>query len=127
MAVPFHYRFCLHHVSRTLEQKVQIVNNAVDSCHSIGIENPKVAAVCAVEVVNPDMPPTLDAAELTKMNEKGEIAGCTLYLTSLPLTTQWTLRLQSIRRLKEVAGNADIFLMPNIETQETEFINPSPS
>lgn len=100
----------------TLEQKVQIVNNAVDLCHSIGIENPKVAAVCAVEVVNPDMPPTLDAAELTKMNEKGEIKGCTLYG---PLAFDNAVDLEAAKHKKienEVAGNADIFLMPNIET-----------
>lgn len=100
----------------TLEQKVQIINNAVELCHSIGIENPKVAPICAVEVINPDMPPTVDAAELTKMNQNGEITGCTVFG---PLAFDNAISEEAAKHKgisNEVAGRADIFLMPNIET-----------
>lgn len=99
----------------TLEQKVSIVNNAVKLAHSLGNENPKVAPVCAVEVVNPDMPPTLDAQELTRMNEAGEIKGCQVYG---PLAFDNAISQEAAEHKKinhPVAGNADIFLMANIE------------
>lgn len=98
-----------------LDQKVQIIENAVDLAHSLGIEDPKVAPVCAVEVVNPDMPATVDAAALTEMNEKGEIKGCTVYG---PLAMDNALDEEAARHKKidnPVAGHADIFMMANIE------------
>ena len=99
----------------TLEQKVQIVNNTVEFCHSLGITQPKVAVLCAVEVVNPAMPPTLDAAELTGMNQRGEIKGCLLYG---PLAFDNAVNEEAARHkniVNPVAGKADILLMPNIE------------
>ena len=60
----------------TLEDKVAIINNTVEVCHACGIPNPKVAPLAAVEVVNPKMPATVEAAELTKMNDEGKITGC---------------------------------------------------
>ncbi|MFB0959474.1 phosphate butyryltransferase [Clostridiaceae bacterium HFYG-1003] len=99
----------------TLQQKVGIINNAVKLAHALGNENPKVAPVCAVEVVNPDMPATLDAAELTRMNEAGEITGCTVYG---PLAFDNAIDQEAATHKKishPVAGNADIFLMANIE------------
>ena len=59
-----------------LKQKVQIINNSVMVAKSCGIENIKVAPICAVEVVNPDMPATVDAALLSKMSDRGQIKGC---------------------------------------------------
>ena len=59
-----------------LKAKVQIINNSVGVAHACGIELPKVAPVCAVEVVNPDMPATIDASLLSKMNDRGQIKGC---------------------------------------------------
>ena len=99
----------------TLEQKVAIINNAVKLAHSLGNDNPKVAPVCAVEVVNPDMPPTLDAQALTKMNETGEITGCQVYG---PLAFDNAIDREAAVHKKishPVAGQADIFLMANIE------------
>ncbi len=52
----------------TLEDKTAIINNTVEVCHACGIAEPKVAPVAAVEVVNPKMPCTVDADELTKLN-----------------------------------------------------------
>ena len=60
----------------TLEEKVKIIENALEIANAFGVENPKVAPLAAVEVVNPKMPATIDAAELTKMNAEGKIKGC---------------------------------------------------
>jgi phosphate butyryltransferase len=60
----------------TLEQKVDIIVNAVDAMHKLGWECPNVAVVCALEQVNPAMPQTVDAAALAKMNDRGQITGC---------------------------------------------------
>lgn len=62
----------------SLEDKKHIIENAVKVFHAIGYDNPKVGILCAVEKVNPKMPETLEAAELQRMNEAGEITGCTI-------------------------------------------------
>ena len=62
--------------SPTLEQKADIIRNAVGAMHKLGWELPKVAVVGALEKVNPALPHTVDADELKKMNERGEITGC---------------------------------------------------
>lgn len=98
-----------------LKAKVDIVNNAVKVAKAIGIELPKVAPVCAVEVVNPDMPATIDASILSKMNERGQIKGC---IIDGPLALDNALSLEAAKHKKitsPVAGMADIVLMPNIE------------
>lgn len=99
-----------------LKAKVQILNNSVDVAHACGIKVPKVAAVCAVEVVNPDMPATIDASLLAKMNERGQIKGC---LVDGPLALDNALSEEAAHHkgiTGEVAGKADIILLPNIET-----------
>ena len=99
-----------------LKGKVQILNNAVGVAKACGIELPKVAAVCAVEVVNPDMPSTIDAAMLAKMNDRGQIKNC---IVDGPLALDNALSLEAAHHkgiTGEVAGNADIILLPNIES-----------
>ncbi|MCH5278258.1 MAG: phosphate butyryltransferase [Christensenellaceae bacterium] len=59
-----------------LEKKAGIVRNAVDFFHKIGIEKPNVAALCAIETINPKMQETVDAAELKRMSLEGELEGC---------------------------------------------------
>lgn len=98
-----------------LKAKVQILNNAVDVAHACGIELPKVAPVCAVEVVNPDMPATVDAALLSKMNDRGQIKGC---IVDGPLALDNALSEEAAKHKGiegKVAGKADIILLPNIE------------
>lgn len=98
-----------------LNAKVDILNNSVNVAHAIGIECPKVAPICAVEVVNPSMPPTVDADALSKMNENGEIKGC---IVSGPLALDNALSMEAAAHKKisgPVAGQADIMLLPNIE------------
>lgn len=60
----------------TLEDKINIIHNTLEITSACGIENPKVAPLAAVEVVNPKMPATVEADELTQMNQRGEITGC---------------------------------------------------
>jgi len=98
-----------------LQEKVSIVNNAVSCCHALGVERPRVAALAAVEVVNPDMPCTLDAAALVQMNRRNQIKGCVI---DGPLALDNALSEEAARHkgvVSEVAGHADVLLVPDIE------------
>jgi len=59
-----------------LRNKIELINNAVEVAHALGNLNPKVAVLSATEFVLPNLPSTLDAAALAKMNERGQIRGC---------------------------------------------------
>lgn len=99
----------------TLEEKVNIIHNAVDTAHACGISCPKVAPLCAVETVNPKMQPTLDADALTKMYENGEFEGCEIFG---PLSMDLAIDPEAAVHkgvTNPVAGNADILLFPNID------------
>lgn len=99
----------------TLEDKVHIIENTVKVAHACGLECPKVAPLAAVEVVNPKMPETLDAAELTKMNEEGKITGC---IVDGPLSMDIAIDPEAAAHKgasgRKVAGDADILLFPDI-------------
>lgn len=99
-----------------LKEKVQIINNAVTVAKACGIECPKVAPVCAVEVVNPNMPATLDAALLSKMSDRGQIKGC---VVDGPFSLDIALSEEAAKhkgiKNNEVAGKADIIMLPNID------------
>ncbi|MBK5240828.1 phosphate butyryltransferase [Clostridium sp.] len=98
-----------------LKEKIDIINNSVTVAKACGIEIPKVAAVCAVEVVNTSMQATLDAAMLSKMSDRGQIKGC---IVDGPLGLDNALSEEAARHKKiegPVAGKADILLMANIE------------
>lgn len=100
----------------TLEEKVGILNNALQVAHSIGIDMPKVAPICAVEVVNPGMQATLDASVLTQMNKRGQIKGC---IVDGPLGFDNAISKEAAEHKgikSDVAGDADILLVPNIES-----------
>ncbi len=102
-------------ITPDLEQKAQIVKNAVKVAHSIGIHMPKVAPLAAVEVINPAMQATLDAAALTVMNKRGQITDC---IVDGPLAldnavSQLAAEHKGIKG--DVAGKADILLVPAIE------------
>lgn len=102
-------------VAPTLEQKVQIVQNAIDVAHAMGISLPRVAILAATEVVNPKIPSTLDAANLSKMADRGQIQGG---LVDGPLALDNAISPESarIKGIKsEVAGYADILIAPDIE------------
>lgn len=102
-------------IAPDLEQKTQIINNAVQLAKSIGIDLPRVAPIAAVEVVNPSMQATLDAAALTVMNKRGQISGC---IIDGPLALDNAVSVLAAEHKgihSEVAGKADILLVPAIE------------
>lgn len=102
-------------IAPSLEQKVDLINNAVAIAHALGNENPKVAALAAVEKVNEKMPCTLDAAELAAMNRRGEIEGC---VVDGPLQFDNVVSEEAAAHKgiqSEVAGKADVLLVPDIE------------
>jgi len=102
-------------IAPDLEQKAQIIKNAVSIARSIGIDVPKVAPVAAVEVVNPAMQATLDAAALTVMNKRGQILDC---IVDGPLGLDNAVSALAAEHKgihSEVAGSADILLVPTIE------------
>jgi phosphate butyryltransferase len=102
-------------VAPDLEQKVQIVQNAIHVAHALGVTLPRVAVLAATEVVNPKIPTTLDAANLSKMADRGQIRGG---LVDGPLALDNAISPESarIKGIKsEVAGYADILIAPDIE------------
>jgi phosphate butyryltransferase len=103
-------------ISPDLKQKAQIIQNAIYYAHSMGIEKPKVAVVAALELVNPDMPATIDAACLAKMSERGQIVGG---VVDGPLGFDNAIsREAAVHKGIEspVSGEVDIVLVPNIES-----------
>lgn len=99
-----------------LTQKVQLIENAVKVMHALGNENPKVAVLSAVETINPDLDSTIDAAVLSKMNQRGQIKGC---IVDGPFALDNAIypaaaKMKNIN--SPVAGQADILLCPNIES-----------
>ena len=99
----------------TLEDKANIIRNTVEICEACGIENPKVAPLAAVEVVNPKMPETVEADELTKMNERGEIERCIVDgPLSLDLATVPEAAEHKGATDRKIVGDADVLLFPDI-------------
>ena len=99
-----------------LEHKVHILNNAVSFIRKIGVDKPKIAALSAIEMVNEKMPSTMDAALLSIMQRRGQIKNC---LVDGPLAFDNAVSLESKKQKNlggEVAGNADILLVPNVES-----------
>lgn len=99
----------------TLEDKVHIINNTLPVAKACGIDCPKVAPLAAVEVVNPKMPATVEAAELTRMNAEGEITGC---IVDGPLSFDLAIDAEAAKHKaatdRKVQGDADIMLFPDI-------------
>lgn len=99
----------------TLEDKVNIIKNTIPVCRACGVEVPKVAPLAAVEVVNPKMPVTVDAAELTRMCEEGELTGC---IVDGPLSMDIAIDPEAARHKgatdRKIQGDADILLFPDI-------------
>ena len=99
----------------TLEEKVDICQNAIDLAHILGIAKPKVAILSAVETINPKIPGTLDAAALCKMADRGQITGA---LLDGPLAFDNAISIEAARTKSirsPVAGEADILLVPDLE------------
>ena len=99
-----------------LKDKAGMINNAVVVAHACGIEMPKVASICPVEVVNTSMQSTVDAALLAKMSDRGQIKGC---IVDGPFALDNAISEEAAHHKGvkgPVAGKADVLLLPNIET-----------
>lgn len=103
-------------IDPSLAQKRDIVQNAIDLAHIVGIETPKVAILSAVETVSSDIKSTLDAAALCKMAQRGQIAGGLLDgpLAFDNAVSEAAARTKGI--VSEVAGQADILVVPDLES-----------
>ena len=101
----------------TINEKMALIDNAVEFAHSIGIENPKVAAVCALEKVNHIMRETEEAMRLSKMNDIGQIRGC---IVDGPLSFDLAINPKTPKykgmEKRKIKGDADIILFPNIHS-----------
>ncbi|MBE5831173.1 MAG: phosphate butyryltransferase [Butyrivibrio sp.] len=100
----------------TLEDKKVIIEYTVDVARACGVECPKVAPLAAVEVVNPKMPVTVEAAELTRLNEEGEIKNC---IVDGPLSMDLAIDPEAAQHKagalnRKIVGDADILLFPDI-------------
>jgi len=103
-------------IDPTLTEKVDIVQNAIDLAHALGIAEPKVAILAAIEVVNPAMRATTDAAALCKMADRRQITGGVL---DGPLAFDNAVSLVAAKTkgiLSAVAGRADILVVPDLES-----------
>ncbi|MDD3031268.1 MAG: phosphate acyltransferase [Candidatus Caldatribacteriota bacterium] len=97
-----------------LKTMVSVIRNAVTVSNKLGIMNPKVALLAAVEVVNPDMEDTVQASILCKMNQRGQIPGC---IIDGPLALDVAISEFAVKKKgieSPVAGQADILIVPNI-------------
>jgi len=102
-------------IAPNLKDKIAIVNNSVSFLLRLGYEMPKVAVLGAVEMVNENMEATLDAALLSKMNQRDQIRNC---IIDGPLAFDNAISLESAQHKgikSEVAGDTDLLLMPDIE------------
>jgi phosphate acetyltransferase len=103
-------------IAPTLEDKVDIIQNAIDLAHIIGIPEPKVAILSAVETVNPKIQSTLDAAALCKMADRGQIKGG---LLDGPLAFDNAVSIVAAKTkgiVSAVAGRAEILVVPDLES-----------
>lgn len=121
MEVPTYHRPLLItdaaiNIAPTLEEKMHIIQNAIDLAHIIGIPEPKVAILSAVETVNPKIQSTLDAAALCKMADRGQIKGGILdgplaFDNAVSIIAAKTKGIKSA-----VAGHAEILVVPDLES-----------
>jgi phosphate butyryltransferase len=98
-----------------LRQKADILQNTVNFARALGVECPKVACLAAVEVVNPDMPCSVDAAALVQMNHRGQVKNC---VVDGPLALDNAINEEAAKIKKivsPVAGKADVLLVPHID------------
>lgn len=102
-------------IAPDLQEKVGIIRNSIDMFHRLGVENPRIALLAAVETVNPKMPATLDAAALVQMNRRKQLKGCTI---DGPLAFDNAISKEAAHHKgieSDVAGDADLLFTPNIE------------
>ena len=115
----YHKLLCVTDVAMNMDPdfdtKLHILNNAVEACHNIGIEIPRVAVVAAVEVVNPKMEATVHAAMMKTMSDRKQFSDC---IVDGPLALDNAVNKEAADHkgiVSEVAGDCDVILVPNLE------------
>jgi len=106
---------CVMAIQPTLDEKKKIIENAVVLAHKIGYDKPRVALISALEVVNPTIPDTMEAAILSKMGERGQIKNA---IIDGPFALDNAISLEAAEHKgikSEVAGQADILVVPNLQ------------
>lgn len=102
-------------IAPTLKDKVDIVQNAIDMVHAMGIDDVRVAILSAMETVNPDVASTIEAAALCKMADRGQITGAELD-GPLALDNAISPEAAAIKKIKSpVAGHANVLVVPDLE------------
>jgi phosphate acetyltransferase len=102
-------------IQPTLEEKVDIVQNAIDLAHALGFPEVRVAVLSAMETVNPQVPSTIEAAALCKMAERGQITGAILD-GPLALDNAISLEAAEIKKIDSaVAGRANVLIVPDLD------------
>lgn len=106
---------CVMAIQPSLDEKKQIIENAVVLAQKIGYEKPKVALISAIEVVNPAIPDTMEAAVLSKMGDRGQIKNA---IIDGPFALDNAISPEAAKHKginSEVAGQADILIVPNLQ------------
>jgi phosphate acetyltransferase len=102
-------------IAPTLEEKQDIIQNAIDLAHALRIETVRVAILSAMETINPKVPSTIEAAALCKMADRGQITGA-LVDGPLALDNAIDLGAAKIKRIQSpVAGQANVLVVPDLE------------
>ena len=103
-------------IAPTLEDKVDIVQNAIDLAHALRFEEVRVAILSAMETVNPDVPSTIEAAALCKMADRGQITGAHPRRPAGARQRDQTSRPRAIKKIDSpVAGRANVLIVPDLE------------
>ena len=103
-------------INPSLNEKIHIIKNSVEFLNNLGYSNPKVAVISAVEVVNESIEATIDAAILSKMNDRGQIKNCIID-GPLGIDNAIDENAAKIKKIKsKVAGNADLLVVPDINS-----------
>lgn len=106
-------------IAPDLQEKAEIINNAVKVANKVGVGLPKVAVISAVETINPKMEATLHGAALAQMNKRGQIKNC-IVDGPLALDNAISLKAAKLKGITgEVAGKSDILVIPTIEVGNT--------
>ena len=102
-------------ITPSLKEKVDIVQNAIDLAHDLGVDEVRVAILSAMETVNPDVPSTIEAAALCKMADRKQITGAILD-GPLALDNAINLEAAKIKKIDSlVAGRANVLVVPDLE------------
>ena len=111
----FHLTDASFNIAPTWEEKVQLLENIADYCYLLGLSSPKIALLGAIEVVNPNMQATIDAAILSQMSRRGQFTNM-IVDGPFALDNAVSLKAAKLKKIRsEVAGQADVLVVPDIE------------